>query len=241
MKLNEPITCSLSVPVLALFLFAGCGTDLDDLPKTATLKVEILSSPNPLTLAQPIADNSSSQPVCTAGDILGTGDSCFYPGTDTKFSILDDGSGKFLFFNFGTGLTLINSQINDKNYTLVASKRPDGSWEIKEVGRGDGSTVRGLHLTVSTDFTVFEEVTGPDRVVYHSKEEFSITQDFDRDFQLNPDATRIAYEVFNGTPYTLSVRINLLLDGEAVDEDGDDIKVCPPGSNSRRLIIRTRT
>ena len=233
MKVNESITCALSIPMLALYLFVGCSADSDDLPKTATLKVEILP-PNPLILAQPVAETSSSQPVCKAGDILRPGDSCFYPGTDTKFSIRDDGGGKFLFFNFGTGLTLRDSQINDKNYTLVASKRPDGSWEIKEVGRAvggtDGSAVRGLDLTVSTDF----EVTDTNRVVYHSKEEFSITEDFDRDFQLNPDAPRIAYEVFNGTPHTLSVRINLLFDGEA--DDGEDTFEFSPGDS--RLGLR---
>ena len=234
MKLNESITCSFSIPMLALFLFVGCSADSDDLPKTATLKVKILP-PNPLILPQPIAETSSSQPVCKAGDILRPGDSCFYPGTDTKFSIRDDGGGKFLVFNVGTGINIKNSRINGKPYTLVANKRPDGSWEIKEVGRAvggtDGSAVRGLDLTVSTDFTVFEEATGPDRVVYHSKEEFSITQDFDRDFQLNPDAPRIAYEVFNGTPYTLSVRIILLIDGEA--DDGEDTHVFSPGDSLR--------
>ena len=229
MKLNESITCSFSIPMLALFLFVGCSADSDDLPKTATLKVKILP-PNPLILPQPIAETSSSQPVCKAGDILRPGDSCFYPGTDTEFSVLNNGRGRFLFITAGTGINMKNSLFNGKPYTLAAGKRSDGSWEIKEVGHAGGSAVRGLDLTVSTDF--FESDSG--EIVYNSKKEFSITEDFDRDFQLNPDAPRIAYEVLNGTPYTLSVRIILLIDGEA--DGGEDTFAFSPGD--RRRVFR---
>lgn len=43
--------------------------------------------------------------VCEAGDILAPGESCTYPGTDVEFSVLNDGSGQFLFFTSGNNLT----------------------------------------------------------------------------------------------------------------------------------------
>ena len=70
---------------------------------------------------------------CQVGAILAPGQSCTYPGTDTKFSVLNNGNGKFLSFT-ATEFKLRNTNINGQSYTLVADKRNDGSWKIGEIG-----------------------------------------------------------------------------------------------------------
>ena len=70
---------------------------------------------------------------CQVGAILAPGQSCTYPGTDTKFSVLNNGNGKFLSFT-ATEFNLRNTNINGQSYTLVADKRNDGSWKIGEIG-----------------------------------------------------------------------------------------------------------
>ena len=71
--------------------------------------------------------------VCEAGDILAPGESCTYPGTDAEFSVLNNGSGQFLFFTSGNNITIRNTTINGVSYTLVANKLASGSWEIEEL------------------------------------------------------------------------------------------------------------
>ena len=75
--------------------------------------------------------------VCEAGDILAPGESCTYPGTDVEFSVLNNGSGQFLFVTSGNSITIRNTVINGVSYTLVANKLASGSWEIEEIA---GST-----------------------------------------------------------------------------------------------------
>ena len=70
---------------------------------------------------------------CQVGAILASGQSCTYPGTDTKFSVLNNGNGRFLSFT-ATEFNLRNTNINGQSYTLVADKRNDGSWKIGEIG-----------------------------------------------------------------------------------------------------------
>ena len=112
----------------------GCGAD-DESPEPVevetqpiqTQTTDVNNTPEPLP--QP-----AEQGVCQVGDILQPGDSCKYPGTNDELTILDNGSGRFLFFTAGQGLNIKDSNINGKRYTLVANKRDDGSWEIEEIG-----------------------------------------------------------------------------------------------------------
>ena len=79
--------------------------------------------------------------VCQVGDVLSPGESCTYPGTDIEFSVLDNGSGRFLFFTAGTGINARNITINGVKYNFAASKRADGKWEIEASGNeGDQQT-----------------------------------------------------------------------------------------------------
>ena len=54
--------------------------------------------------------------ICEAGDILAPGESCTYPGTDTEFSVLNDGRGQFGFFTSGDNLNIRNTTINGVSY-----------------------------------------------------------------------------------------------------------------------------
>lgn len=78
--------------------------------------------------------------VCQVGDVLSPGQSCTYPGTEIEFSVLDNGSGRFLFFTAGGGINARNVTINGVRYSFAASKRADGNWEIEAAGDGGGQT-----------------------------------------------------------------------------------------------------
>ena len=88
-----------------------------------TVDVPIVTVP---TVDLPVVD-------CQVGAILVPGQSCTYPGTDAKFSVLNNGDGQFLNLTFAT-LNFRDTNINGQSYTFVANKRNDGSWIIEEVG-----------------------------------------------------------------------------------------------------------
>ena len=92
-----------------------------DLPTVPTVDV-----PTVPTVDLPVVD-------CQVGMILAPGQSCNYPGTDAKFSILNNGDGRFLNLTFAS-LNFRDANINGQAYTLIANKRNDGSWIIEEVG-----------------------------------------------------------------------------------------------------------
>ncbi|MYE88284.1 hypothetical protein F4X33_04730, partial [Candidatus Poribacteria bacterium] len=79
--------------------------------------------------------------VCEAGDILAPGESCTYPGTDVEFTVLNNGSGQFLFFTSGNSFNIRNTVINGVSYTLVANKLTSGSWEIEEIADSTAPTI----------------------------------------------------------------------------------------------------
>ena len=93
---------------------------------TVTINITDISEVPTTTVGQP--------EVCQVGDVLAPGESCTYPGTDTEFSVLNDGRGQFGFFTSGNGLNINNTVINGQSYTLVAQKLTSGSWEIEEIG-----------------------------------------------------------------------------------------------------------
>ena len=66
-----------------------------------------------------------------------------------------------------------------------------------------------LHLTISTNF----RGRPPNGLIYNTKKEFSITQDFNRTFQLDPDEPRISVELIKPGP-SGAVRLTVLLDDE---------------------------
>lgn len=86
-----------------------------------------------------------------------------------------------------------------------------------------------LHLTISTDFQTplsektFSEILSIDStdlegiasngLIYNTKKEFSITQDFNQTFQLDPDEPRISVELIKPGP-SGSVRLTVLIDDE---------------------------
>ena len=94
----------------------------------------------------PVADG-----ICRVGDVLAAGESCTYPGTDTAFSVNNNGNGQFLFFSSGSRLNIRDTQINNVSYTLVAEKLNSGSWEIKELGATAAPPPTTNHAPVFTD------------------------------------------------------------------------------------------
>ena len=73
--------------------------------------------------------------VCQVGDVLSPGESCTDPGPGDTFSVLANGSGRYLFITAGTGINL-RGNINGKQRNFLAEKRADGKWEIKSVTGG---------------------------------------------------------------------------------------------------------
>ena len=101
-----------------------------------------------------------------------------------------------------------------------------------------------LQLIISTDFqgSLFDEI------IYNTKEEFSITQDFNQTFQLDPNEPRIFVQLSNFSesvqkvgPITfvnprpsVSVRLTILIDGEV---EHDTEKLLTSGSSIR--VVRS--
>ena len=205
MKLDTSVTYSLSVLLLILLLSAGCGEDNEETtgPEIATVKIEF-------TLPSPPPPIEPDGPVCKAGDILRPGDSCFYPGTDIEMFVLDDGTLRILnmFLNAREGVHLENTSINGTPITLIAQRRNDNSWKIKEIG--DAGDPGALDVIISTDFTY----TSNGALRYGMKHEFALTESFSQDFRLDPDKPGLAVELANNTPHDLSVHVTVLFDSE---------------------------
>ena len=58
----------------------------------------------------------------------------------------------------------------------------------------------------------FDDSSGKAKIIYNTKEVFSVTQDFDRTFPLDPDEPGICIELVN--TLSESVRLTLLFDDE---------------------------
>ena len=75
--------------------------------------------------------------VCSVGDRIAPGESCTYPGTNIEFSVLNNGSGRFLFFTAGNAINARNVTVNGVRYNFAASKQADGTWLIEAAGDGE--------------------------------------------------------------------------------------------------------
>ena len=71
---------------------------------------------------------------CFVGQLVRPGESCTYPGTNAEFSVDSSGSGRFLFFSSGQSIRLVNSIINGRTYTFVATRQGGSVWRIDRVG-----------------------------------------------------------------------------------------------------------
>ena len=203
--------------LLTPLVLVGCGESEENQPETATVKVEILSSPNPLTVVESVVENNPNGPICKAGDILQSGENCFYPGTDIEMSVLDDGTLKILNMFLNTRqIHFENTSINGTPITLIAQRHNDNSWKIEKIG--DAGNVGKLELLVSDDF-----IWDPDGSPTHNTEDiFSITEDFEQTFPLDSNAPRLSVKLINKTPYTLSIRLTILLDDESEHDESEN-------------------
>ena len=91
-----------------------------------------------LSLFCAITPLSESAPggTCEVGDIIQPGESCTYPGTDDVFSVDAAGKARFLFFTAGGNLTLRDSNINGRRYTLVTERSEGSGRRIAELAAG---------------------------------------------------------------------------------------------------------
>ena len=79
------------------------------------------------------AGSGSAGGQCTAGLVVNPGESCTHPTNGETFSVDASGSGRFGFISAGTGITIVDSNINGQTITFVASRNPDNSWTIERV------------------------------------------------------------------------------------------------------------
>ncbi len=118
--------------------------------------------------------------------------------------VLDDGTLRILNMFIGAGVNFENFSINGTPITLIAQRRSDNSWKIEKIGgAGDAGTLD----VIVTDST-------------GTKNEFSLTESFSRDFplDLDPEDWELEVLIINKTHHDLSVRFTVLLDGEVVHD-----------------------
>ncbi len=70
---------------------------------------------------------------CYPGLLVGSGESCTYPGTSDAFSVNARGRGSFLNRLAGIRIRINNETINGRVYDFLASHQGDGVWRIDRV------------------------------------------------------------------------------------------------------------
>ena len=83
---------------------------------------------------------AQSTDECRLGLVVGSGESCTYPGSSLEFSVDSSGRGRFLFFTSGSSIAIENSTINGVVYNFVARAQGDGTWLIETAGDSDTPT-----------------------------------------------------------------------------------------------------
>ena len=83
---------------------------------------------------------AQSTDECGAGLVVGSGESCTYPGSSLEFSVDSSGRGRFLFFTSVSSIAIENSTINGVVYNFVARAQGDGTWLIETAGDSDTPT-----------------------------------------------------------------------------------------------------
>ena len=150
---NDTLTYSLSGTNAASFTIVSASGQLQtravlDYETKTTYAVTIIVSDSSLTgtitvtiNVTDIDETPATTAVCQVGDVLASGESCTYPGTDAVFSVLDNGSSKWNIPNLQWlnkisvgGSISFTATINEENYHFVAEEAPNDSWEIKEIG-----------------------------------------------------------------------------------------------------------
>ena len=155
--------------------------------------IEEVGTEKPPPVDLPVAD-------CQVGTILAPGQSCTYPGTDAKFSILNNGDGQFLNLTFAS-LNFRDTDINGQSYTLVTNKRNDGSWTIEEVGTEKPPAVDSpvVDCQVGAILTPGQSCTYPGTDI-----KFSILNNGDGQFlSFTASKFNLKNTNVNGQPYTL--------------------------------------
>ncbi len=128
--------------IIILCAAVGCASDDDnvDSPLSADSDETEMTTDNETSEPDAVlddvmeadADEEEDIGLCKVGDKLMPGDSCIDPGTGDTFSVLEDGWGRYLFFNVGQSIN-IHGNVNGKQRSFVAERIEGDTWEIKEV------------------------------------------------------------------------------------------------------------
>ena len=113
--------------LLTSVYFYGCSETTNPVVEEPVVEeptIEPIANP---IVEEPVVENN----FCSVGDVLQPGESCL-DGTGDAFTVLEDGRGRYLFFNVGEGINLFGN-INGKVRTFSAEKQDDGTWKILSV------------------------------------------------------------------------------------------------------------
>ena len=94
-----------------------------------------------LALAAPAV--ASADGVCRPGLVVGSGESCTYPGTIDEFSVDSAGLGRFLVFTSEGRIEIGATTINGVVYHFAASRQGNGAWLVETVGDPGAPTSPG--------------------------------------------------------------------------------------------------
>lgn len=128
--------CFMILSLVLTLSLLGCDSDMTQMsnpvfePTTEPVVAEpVVAEP---VVAEPVvAEDEAENNFCQVGDVLQPGESC-KDGTGDDFTVLENGSGRYLFITAGKGIQLFGN-INGKQRNFSAEKKNDGSWEIKSV------------------------------------------------------------------------------------------------------------
>ena len=103
--------------------------------------------------------------VCQVGMMLGSGQSCTYPGTEDAFSVNTRGRGSFLGRLAGIRIRIDNETIDGRVYDFEASHQGDGVWRIDRIAGTTEAPASGNGMGGTGDGNGGGQAAGPDLAV----------------------------------------------------------------------------
>ena len=87
-----------------------------------------------LAVAASRASAQGADATCRPGLVVGSGESCTYPGASAEFSVDSSGRGRFLSFTSELSIELSGTTIDGVVYDFAASAQGDGTWLVETAG-----------------------------------------------------------------------------------------------------------
>ena len=115
-----------------------------------------------LALAAPaLVRAQGADGVCRPGLVVGSGESCTYPGTIDEFSVDSAGRGRFLVFTSEGRIEISATTINGVVYHFAASQQGDGAWLVETVGDPAAPTSAAATATPPAPAGSLDTAEGP--------------------------------------------------------------------------------